>query len=116
MPLFEKSIEVDPEHVAAVVAAVWDGVVLGEVIKASQNTTFKAEGPDGPLIVRVTPKTEHGARIGGELAFLAYVAAHGLPCCPALAPTALASEGKDPNANFFFFFFFFFFVVVVCRV
>lgn len=77
MSLFEKTITVDLEEVKAAVKQHW-GLDVGDLIKASQNHTFKASNPDtGALFaIRVTPDptTKHNTRINNEVKFVRFLA------------------------------------------
>src|SRR3989338_11140178 len=79
--LFPKTIEVDTEVVAKTLLENW-GLVLGNVIKASQNHTYAAEHPEAheKYAVRVTPDPEqkHLQRITDELTFVVFLASEGL--------------------------------------
>jgi Ser/Thr protein kinase RdoA (MazF antagonist) len=78
MPLFEKTIPVDRDAVAALVAQAWPGLALDGIIKASQNHTFAAhdEASGAKYSVRVTPDPTgaHYGRTQDELAFVSFLA------------------------------------------
>ncbi|OQR96662.1 hypothetical protein THRCLA_07200 [Thraustotheca clavata] len=86
MPLFEQTIPIDKLTVAALVLKNW-GIELDDIIKASQNHTFRAHDAQGARYsVRVTPDPsgKHLNRIKDELVFVNYVASAGLQhvCAP----------------------------------
>eukprot|EP00762_Andalucia_godoyi_P007483 ANDGO_07827.mRNA.1 hypothetical protein DICPUDRAFT_155334 len=94
MPLFE-TIPVDADKVRQIVLEHWS-LELGACVKASQNHTFTATSTadSGKYIVRVTPdpKNTRCLSIQVELAFLEYLAKHGLTVCPAVATRSAPSQ------------------------
>lgn len=93
MPLFDK-FPVDRDEVAKAVEAHW-GLTLGDVLKASQNHTFSATGPDRRrFAVRATPDPDGSKhpRIQRELAFVRYLSERGLAGVCGPVPTASSGE------------------------
>ncbi len=75
MPLFNQTIPVVASEVEAVVSDHW-GLILGKIIKASQNHTFEGfDENNTKFAVRVTPDAanKYFARIQSEIAFVEYV-------------------------------------------
>lgn len=80
MSLFEQTVTISHDEVKAIVKEHWD-LELGELIKASQNHTFKASHTEkGLFAVRVTPDPtqKHQQRISNEVQFVKFVAAAGI--------------------------------------
>lgn len=103
MPLFDK-FPVDRDEVADALSKHW-GLVLGDVIKESQNHTFHASAPDGTrFAARATPDpdgTKH-PRILKEVAFVRFLSEHGLAGACAPVPAARSSgalAAKTPGCT-----------------
>ena len=89
MPLFEQ-LPVDRDAVAAAAKEHY-GLVLGDRVKESQNTTFKAANAEGvAYAVRATRDDEHGTkhrRVSDEMAFVDFFVQRGEDCvCAPLHP------------------------------
>jgi Ser/Thr protein kinase RdoA (MazF antagonist) len=78
MPLFNKTVEVSRDQVASALKQHWD-LQLGDLIKASQNHTFRAtaDAAEGgrKFSVRVTPDADgvQEDRIRQEIAFVSFI-------------------------------------------
>eukprot|EP01127_Copromyxa_protea_P011338 TRINITY_DN2844_c0_g1_i2.p1 TRINITY_DN2844_c0_g1~~TRINITY_DN2844_c0_g1_i2.p1 ORF type:complete len:322 (-),score=37.35 TRINITY_DN2844_c0_g1_i2:416-1381(-) len=89
MSLFEKTVQIDHVEVRGLVHKHWN-LELGDIIKASQNHTFKAHSKTGDAFaVRVTPDPDrlHRDRISQEVQFVLFVVAHNLEHVCAPIPT-----------------------------
>lgn len=80
MPLFEQTVPINRDDIAALVANTWK-IKLGDIIKASQNHTFKAEllhDSEQKFVVRVTPDPDgqHEQRVRDETTFVSFLAQH----------------------------------------
>lgn len=80
MSLFEQTVPINRDEISTLVASAW-GVQLGDIIKASQNHTFKAESlhdANQKFVVRVTPDPsgQHEQRVRDETTFVSFLAQH----------------------------------------
>lgn len=94
MSLFEHTVAIDHAEVKAIVREHWN-LELGDIIKASQNHTFKATSSENQtsFAVRVTPdpSDKHLQRIRREVQFVRFVADHGVHLYHVCGPVKTAS-------------------------
>lgn len=101
MTLFEQTIIVSAEQVAAIVLRNWK-LILGKIIKASQNHTYQAVDENGVnFAVRVTPDptNKHYDRIVNEVFFVNFVAkfptvSHMCAPVPSINGDYIARDGE----------------------
>lgn len=96
MPLFEQALPVIREDIALLASSNWN-LVLGDVIKVSQNHTFQAHNavdPSKKYIIRVTPDPEriHAQRVRDEIFFVCFLTKHPQALHHVCAPVPLLSS------------------------